>query len=563
MSDIRLGQRLAGLFDTIAYPIALWNIFILFFEPVVGHYVNIGLALFWTALVNITFLLITINLRLISKPFHEHRQRTWSDIILLLLGSSLLLFDSKFVIFFLLIRQTFYIVRYFLFHAFNGVLFQRLLKNPPVTFLLSFASVILFGSILLMLPSATATKNITPFITAIFTATSATCVTGLTVVNTSTYFTLFGQLVILFLIQIGGLGIMTISTAFAILLGQKLNLSIANIMRDVTGENLHFDMFALLKQVMVVTVSIEAIGIVFLYGTFIQYYEPTKAFYYALFHSVSAFCNAGFGLYSDSFIRYAFNLNINLVITLLIIFGGIGFPVIMDVFRYIFKTSNRLSLTLNTKLVLSTTCVLLIMGTVLFFISEYYQTMKDMTIPHKIMCSWFQSVTCRTAGFNTIDESQISHASSLISIILMFIGASPGSTGGGVKTSTFALLILTVYTMMRGQPELTVYKRKISLTSIRDSSSLITLAMGFIGLIVFLILLNDPFGLEKTLFEAVSAFGTVGLSRGITPYLSDFSKTLIIILMYIGRVGPLTLLYAVAQRRKAVTYSYAEEKVSF
>jgi trk system potassium uptake protein len=246
----------------------------------------------------------------------------------------------------------------------------------------------------------------------------------------------------------------------------------------------------------------------------------------------------------------------------MIIIGGLGFPVIVDVYYYLTKKSNRLSLSLHSKIVLSTTTFLLVFGTVMFFISEYYYTMEDIPIHRKLMSSWFQSVTCRTAGFNTIDQSGMNSSSSIISIVLMFIGASPGSTGGGIKTSTFALLILSIFALIKGQPDINVFKRRISMSSVRISTGLITISLMWVFIIVYLMLLYDNFSLEDTLFEAISAFGTVGLSRGITPYLSSASKLLITLLMYIGRVGPLTVLFALSQRKKTLHYSLAEEKIT-
>jgi trk system potassium uptake protein TrkH len=558
----RFGKKLQDIIESLAYPLALWNFFILFFEPLFDNYLSITQTQGWTAFINLAFLVVTLLVRLIFMPLEQHRFKTISDIFILVFGSVLLIYDAKFVIFFLFIRQVFFIARFFFLHAFEGAVFKRLVSNPPVTFLLSFAVTILTGSLLLMLPSATVSHKMTPFINALFTSTSATCVTGLIVVDTGTYWSLFGQLVILGLIQIGGLGIMTISTAFAVLLGQRLNLKVENVMQNVMGESKSFDMFSLIKNVIFATLVIEFIGVLFLFGTFIKLHTPIKALYYSVFHAVSAFCNAGFGLYSDSFSGFKANFNINIVITLLIILGGLGFPVIVDVFNSLVGKSKRYALSLHTKIVLSMTAVLLIFGTVMFFISEFAYTMKGMPLHLRLLCSWFQSVTCRTAGFNTIDQSQMSHASILVSIILMFIGASPGSTGGGVKTSTFALLLITIYSMIRGQSDLTIFKRKIATSNARQSTSLITLSMTFIFFIVFAILLIDPFTLEETIFEAVSAFGTVGLSMGVTPHLSIISKFLIIILMYIGRVGPLTVLFALSQRKKAMHYTLPEERVT-
>lgn len=556
------GGKLQNLIEALAYPLAIWNFFILFFEPLISSYLYIIQAQEWTAFSNLAFLVATLLVRLIFVSFEQHKYKTISDLLILVFGSVLLIYDAKFVIFFLFIRQVFFIARYFFLHAFEGAVYKRLMGNPPVTFLLSFAITILTGTLLLMLPSATVSHKMTPFINALFTSTSATCVTGLAVVDTGSYWSLFGQLVILGLIQIGGLGIMTISTAFAVLLGQRLNLKVENVMQNVMGESKSFDMFSLIKNVIFVTLVIEFIGALVLFGTFIKLHSPIKAMYYSVFHSVSSFCNAGFGLYPDSFSRFYSSLNVNMAVTLLIILGGLGFPVIVDLYNSLVGKSTRYSLSLHTKIVLSMTGVLLLFGTIMFFISEFAYTMKGMPLHLRVLCSWFQSVTCRTAGFNTIDQSQMSHASILVSIILMFIGASPGSTGGGVKTSTFALLLITIYSMIRGQSDLTLFKRKIATSNARQSTSLITLSMMFIFLIVFAVLLIDPFTMEETVFEAVSAFGTVGLSIGITPHLSMVSKFLIIILMYIGRVGPLTVLFALSQRKKAMHYTLPEERVT-
>jgi len=540
----------------------LWNVLVLFFEPIIGHYLYIGQTQSWTAFGNLAFIIIALSVRFIFVNFSEHKSRTIADVIILIFGSLLFIYDSKFVIFFLLIRQTFYIGKYFFFHAFEGAIYKRLLRNPPVTFLVSFAATIMTGTILLMLPSATVSHKITPFINALFTSTSATCVTGLVVVDTGTYYSVFGQLVILTLIQIGGLGIMTISTAFAVLLGQKLTLKVENVMQNVMGASMKFDMLTLVRNVVVLTAIIEIIGAAILFPTFKQVYSPSRALYYSVFHSISSFCNAGFCLYSDSFVKYAFNLNINAVVTILIVLGGLGFPVITDLYNHLTKQNKRYSLTLHTKIVLSMTAFLLVFGTILFFISEFNHTMKGFTINQRLLCSWFQSVTCRTAGFNTIDQGQIGHSTSLVSIILMFIGASPGSTGGGVKTSTFALLLLSIIALIKGQSDLTIFKRKISLSSVRLSTSLITMSLITVFVIVFIMLMVDTFSLEQTLFEAVSAFGTVGLSLGITPKLSSISKILIALLMYIGRVGPLTVLFALSQRKKILHYDLAEEKIT-
>ncbi|HOD17249.1 MAG TPA: TrkH family potassium uptake protein [Candidatus Cloacimonadota bacterium] len=555
-------KRILDFIEALAYPIALWDIMVLFFEPVIGNYLYIGLTQFWTAVANLAFLVLTLLIRLINFPVRENRNILITDGVLLGFGSILLLYDAKFVIFFLLIRQTFFISRYLLFRVYEGALGKRLLANPPMTFMLSFAATILTGTFLLMLPSATTAHKMTSFINALFTATSATCVTGLIVVDTGSYYSLFGQLVILALIQVGGLGIMTISTAFAVLLGQRLTLKVENVMQNVMGETLSQDMVTLVKNVVVFTFVIELAGATLLFFTFSQSYTPLKAIYLSVFHAVSAFCNAGFSLFRNNLTDYAFNFNISITVSLLIICGGLGFPVITDLYNQFFGSKKRYTLTLHTKVVLSMTAFLLVFGTVAFFIAEYDKTMKGFSLPYRVLCSWFQSVTCRTSGFNTIDQGQLSHSSILVSLILMFIGASPGSTGGGVKTSTFSLLLLSVLSLIKGQTEITIFRRKINQNNVRLATALIIVSLIFISLIVYLILLIEPFTLESTVFESVSAFGTVGLSMGITSFLSSMSKFLIVVLMYVGRVGPLTLLFALSQRRKPQHFTLPEERIA-
>jgi trk system potassium uptake protein TrkH len=555
-------KKVLSILEGLAYPLAFWNVLILFFEPVVGNYVSLPSVQFMTAASNIGYIVAVLILRILVSAFSTYKNRNIADFLIIIFGSLLFIYDAKFVIFFLLVRQIFFIARYVTFYAFEGVLYKKLVANPPVTLLASFAVTILTGSILLMLPSATTTHKVTPFIDALFTATSATCVTGLVVTDTGTYFSLFGQLIILSLIQIGGLGIMTISTAFAVLLGQKLTLKVENVMQNVMGESRSIDMITLIKNVILLTVFIELGGAFILFTKFVQVHEPLRALYFSVFHSISAFCNAGFSLYSDNLMGYAFNLRVNFAVTTLIILGGIGFPVLAELYNRFLGKRQHLSLSLHTKIVLSTTFALILLGTIAFIIAEANHTMHGYTNFQKLICSYFQSVTCRTAGFNTIDESKISHGSALVSIILMFIGASPGSTGGGVKTSTFAIVILSIISLMKGQSELNIFKRRISSNSIRESTSLITLSLLVVFFIVFIMLLVDNFTLEHTMFEAVSAFGTVGLSMGITPILSSLSKFLIVLLMYIGRVGPLTVLFALSQRKKAIGYSLPEEKIA-
>lgn len=548
--------------EFFAYILAFWSFGVLFLEPIIAYYMNTTLVENLTALANILLLILTIIGRLLQRDLTRQKKIIIFDVVILIMGSLLFFYQAKFVIFFLLIRQTYFILTFLIFRAFEGRFYRFLTANPPVSLMLSFIAVITVGAILLMLPASSNNGTVTPFVDALFTSTSATCVTGLTVVDTPTHYSLFGQIVILLLIQIGGLGIMTISTAFALLMGQRLTLKLENVMHSVVGETQTVNLFELLKNIIFVTLIIEAIGAAVLFLSFSRTLEPLRAFYFAVFHSVSAFCNAGFALYTDNMMAFVDNVNVNLGITFLIILGGIGFTVIIDLVHYLTGKEKGKHLSLHSKMVLMTTAGLILGGFVAYFIAEYYASMKGFTVSRRILASWFQSVTTRTAGFNTIDNSQLSSASVLISLILMFVGASPGSTGGGIKTTTFAVLLMSVTSMLTGKRDLTIFNRKISQANTREATSLITLAGGILLFILFFLLLTQPFAMHKIVFEAVSAFGTVGLSMGITGQLTVLGKLLITLLMYIGRIGPLTLIYALSLYKRQGNVEFAEEKIA-
>jgi trk system potassium uptake protein TrkH len=428
--------------------------------------------------------------------------------------------------------------------------------------MLSFIAVIFIGTILLMLPEASVAHRVTPFVDALFTATSATCVTGLIVFDTGTYFSLFGQLVILVLIQLGGLGIMTVSTAFALIMGRRLTLKLENVMQSVIGDNERLNAFQLLKNIVIVTAIIEGIGAMVLFVKFAQTMPPSQAMYSSIFHSVSAFCNAGFSLFPDSLIRYVDSPLVNFTITGLILLGGIGFAVMIDLYRYILRVDRVRKLNLHSKIVLMISAFLILVGFISFFVSEYNGVMAEFSISRRMLSSWFQSVTARTAGFNTLDTALISPASVMVFLVLMFVGASPGSTGGGIKTTTFAVLMLSLTSMLKGRRELSLYNRRIALSNFREATSLITLSGIIIFIVVFLLFLFENLPFEKLLFEAISAFGTVGLSMGVTDKLGRAGRLLITVLMYIGRIGPLTLIYALSMRKREPNIKYAEEKIA-
>lgn len=547
--------------EIAAYLLAIWSFLVLFLEPIIGFYTNYARVEFFTALANLVLLLLTILNRVLLGESKERHRILLFDVAMLILGSIFLVSQAKFVIFSLLIRQTYFILQYILFRAFEGKLYRWLTGNPPVTLMLSFLLVIIFGTILLMLPVSSKLNTVTPFMDALFTATSATCVTGLVVVDTGTHFSFFGQMVILMLIQIGGLGIMTISTVFAIILGQRINLKLENIMYQVVGGSYAVNVFQLLKSIVLVTLVIESVGTLLLFARFAQDFQPMEALFLSLFHAVSAFCNAGFSPLGNNLVSYVDSLAVNLVITALIIAGGLGFSVIIDLQHHALKKDRARKLNLHTKIVLVTTAFLLVLGFTVFYLAEYNGAMRGFSIHRRILSSWFQSVTLRTAGFNTIDLSQIGKASVLISIVLMFIGASPGSTGGGIKTTSFAVLTLSVISLLKGKRHISVFKRRIHEYNFREATGLIMLSITIILVVLFFLMLVEPHAFDKLLFEAVSAFGTVGLTLGITPQLTVIGKLLITILMYVGRIGPLTMIYAFSTKAKQININYAEEKI--
>ncbi len=547
--------------EIVAYLVAVWSFAVLFAEPVIGYYLDYRSVEIYTALANLILLLLAIlNRALFGHAWGTQRILIF-DVVMLIMGSLLMISQAKFVIFFLLIRQTYFILQFILFKAFDGKLFKWMSGNPPVTLMLSFALVILIGTVLLMFPVSSRLNRVTPPVDALFTATSATCVTGLVVVDTGSHFSLFGQIVILLLIQIGGLGIMTISTVFALLLGQRINLKLENVMHQVVGGSYAINLYQLLKNIILVTAVIELLGALGLYFKFSQDFAPLKAAWVSVFHSVSAFCNAGFSPLSGNLAGYVDSITVNTMVTGLIIMGGLGFTVIIDLLHYFFVGAKVKKLNLHSKVVLLTTAALVVFGFIVFYIAEYHSSMAGFGVYRRVLSSWFQSVTTRTAGFNTIDMARLSKASVLASIVLMFIGASPGSTGGGVKTTTFAMLVLSVVSLLKGRRYQSIFKRRIPDSNFREATGLTSISLAIIFVVLLLLLLAETHSFDKIAFEAMSAFGTVGLSMGITPMLSVTGKLLITLLMYIGRIGPLTLIYAFAIHRKQVDINYAEENI--
>lgn len=425
-----------------------------------------------------------------------------------------------------------------------------------------FASVILLGAILLNLPIASSEGEHVGFLSSLFTATSAVCVTGLVVVDTGTYWTTFGKVVIMILIQVGGLGFMSVATLGAMVIGKKISLRERLIIKESLNQSSISGVVKLTRQILYGTLFIELIGAVLLSFVFIPEFGFFKGLFYSIFHSISAFCNAGIDLIGEgrSFTPFVNNTIVNLTIVSLIILGGLGFTVIIDVIR---KRSFK-KLTLHSKIVLTISGFLIVISFILFYILEYSNsgTLEPLSFKGKILASLFQAVTPRTAGFNTIDLTAMKNSSKLLTIILMFIGGSPASTAGGIKTSTLAILILAVRTLIVGKDNVEIFGRRISYRAVNKS-----LAVVFLGVFVVIggamaLSITEPTkNFFYILFEVVSAFGTVGLSLGITPLLSDLGRVIIIFIMFVGRVGSLTVLLALASNEKKSLYHYPEEKV--
>lgn len=436
------------------------------------------------------------------------------------------------------------------------------------TVCLGFLAVIAVGTFLLTLPFSTSGGNWNSPLVALFTSTSAVCVTGLTVVDTGTHFSRFGQFVIMLLIQVGGLGYMTMSTLLMLFLRRKFDLKQKLAIQESFDRPFLQGSRNLIKSIIAITLIFELTATFIMIPVFAQNYDFAQATWFSLFHSVSAFNNAGFGLLKDNLISYHSSIPINLTITGLIIFGGIGYQVIIEVyFRFIsrFKEKRKdFSFSLNSKVVISTTLFLLIFGTIAIFLVEYKNsdTLATLSLKDKILAAWFQSVTTRTAGFNTIDNGKMTLEGLLISMGLMFIGASPGGTGGGVKTTTLRILSSSTRTVLRGKEEVVLYQREVPIPLILKAIAVIfgsVLAIIMASLVISII--EQDFDGVQILFEVISAFATVGLSMGITGALSPLSQLVIIGMMYLGRVGVVLLMAAVIGDPKPSLINYPEENL--
>lgn len=459
-------------------------------------------------------------------------------------------------------------------------------RNPTRTLITSFLVLIFAGAGLLMLPRSS-TKEYLGFVDALFTATSATCVTGLIVKDTGQDFSPMGQIIILVLIQLGGLGIVVFGAVFALLLGQALSLRESVAMQDLLSARTLGRIVNMIVFIFIVTMIIEAIGAISMFRIWNDVDswsgDIRQQWFCSIFHSISAFCNAGFSLFSDNFIRYNKSWAIYLVVCPLIILGGVGFSVLYDLagiiidrikqlFKkclhrdYLFWMEMPKRMRLQTKIVLSVSALLIILGTLAILVFEKYASKNHSIENVGILGALFQSITARTAGFNTVDIKALSASSKFVLILLMFIGGSPGSTAGGIKTVTFAVLIMTVVSALRKRGEVEMFQRSVRIVVVGRAITVIVLFVVVLFGATFALSITENgnphnFTMLDIIFETCSALGTVGLTTGITPSLTAAGKLIIIAVMLIGRLGPLTLLAALTFNLKTARYNYPEEAV--
>lgn len=441
------------------------------------------------------------------------------------------------------------------------MLFSVSTYNPAQLFVISFAFMILVGTGLFLLPIATVDGKGLQLVDAFFTSTSAVCTTGLAVVDTGTILSTFGQIVLLGLIQIGGLGIMTMGTILALILGKKITFRQRMFVQQQLSYSSLDGIVRLVKRVIIVTGVIEAIGALIFTLRWWPEMGLNKALYNGVFHSVSNFNNAGFDIlgHFSSFSNYVSDPIINLTMMVLIITGGLGFIVVVDLLEF----HKRKRLSLHTKVAVTTTSILILLGALVVFITEWSntKTLDSLDWSGKILSSFFQSVTVRSDGSSTLAIGDMRQASLLFLIILMFIGSAPGSTGGGIRTTTFATLIGAVWAMLRGRRDVVFFKQRVDQNKVYKALTITIIAVFMVITTTMILTITERADFLTVLFEATSAYGTVGLSMGLTPDLTVFGKILISIAMFIGRLGPLTIAYAISSNTKEERYRYAEGQI--
>jgi trk system potassium uptake protein TrkH len=438
--------------------------------------------------------------------------------------------------------------------------------------ILSFATLILIGTLLFMLPAAANGPRLAPA-DALFTATSATCVTGLVVVDTGSRLSLFGQWVVLVLIQCGGLGIMTFSTVLILAIGGRFSFTGRRVVQDTFTHGPDTQLPSLIRHVVMFTLVLEAVGAALLFIRFSGVYQPSKALYFAIFHAISSFCNAGFSLYSQSFVDFRGDLLVNLTVGSLVIFGGVGFLVLLELKRRLFRpgqAGRARRLSVHSKLVLTLTLLFLTAGTLGFLVFEWNDSMVGLSLSTKLLTAFFQSVTTRTAGFNTLDFGKMANVTLLLTVLLMFVGASSGSTGGGIKINTLGVLFAMSRSRLRGEEATSIFHRTLTPETVGRAISVFVVAVIVIYAATMALTVSESGtamheesrGLFlELLFEVVSAFGTVGLSVGVTSKLSSLGKLILVVVMFVGRLGPLSIAVALSGKESRSRFQYAEENV--
>jgi trk system potassium uptake protein TrkH len=446
---------------------------------------------------------------------------------------------------------------------------ERIIKGerrfkPAQLLALSFVGAILVGTFLLLLPISTHTGEHISLVDAFFTSTSAVCVTGLIVKDTATYFTPFGQMVILILFQLGGLGIMTFSTLILLVAGRKVSIQDKIIIQQDYHHTAARNVKSLIKNIFFYAIAIEGVGTLVLFLQWRGKFPGIKGFFYSLFHAISAFCNAGFSTFGDSLESFIGDIGTNVTIMILIVFGGLGFLVLSEGMEYFsgIRRPPKRKISLHSKLVWIMTLSLIALPFFSFLMIEWSHSLNGFSLKEKVLASLFQVITSRTAGFNTVELDGLNHAAVFLLISLMFIGASPGSTGGGVKTSTIGVIFAFVKSRIAARDSINILYRTLPLELITKAFSVVVLSICVIFVSsAALFLTQSGMSMEETFFEVFSAFGTVGLSLGMTAKLNAVGKVVIIFTMFIGRIGPLTLLYAFSREKAFGKFEYVEESV--
>ena len=412
-------------------------------------------------------------------------------------------------------------------------------EKPPLILTMGFLILITIGGLILSTPFVTKSGQSTNIVDAFFVAASASCVTGLTPVNTAEHWNTFGQVIILFLIQIGGLGVMSLASLVPLILNKKIGLKSRLILKEQLNTENMAGVLKLFKYVLFFTLAVEGLGALFLAIRFVPSYGLGKGIWYAIFHSISAFCNAGFDIMGDSIYPLRHDYLVNITLMALIVIGGLGFMVTSE----IYNKRELKHLSTHSKLVLITNICLILVGGLGFFILETIKNgmIANETLGHGLLISFFQSVSARTAGFYSLDLGQIKDSTAILLMNLMFIGGSPGSTAGGLKTTTFVVLLLALFSVVKSQKEPIVFKRSISNETIKKALAIVMVSMFLHVAVVFVLSILNNFDFIEVLFETVSALGTVGTTMGITDKLTSISKVIIAFCMYLGRIGPMTM----------------------